>query len=355
MTTSRYRRSSVRAVLEAIAIDPVTAASAHDALWAVLWSRRYDDVAEPLWLPDNTYAGVLAFTRDLGGTETLTGIDTGDAFIVFRGITGWPPIGSRVRVVSGGREQWRLGEVVPLGLGVDLHFDEPDDGADSGWIEQLRAGAGNLQRLLDARRDRLAARRAQLGALSEPMSVEEIWREEVSAIGERVTLQTDFTPAEHAALARARAKGARSADEEERRLTATRKRRYTERVNEELARFRDERWPAIRDRALAETKKYAEYRTEVVRLEDAMQRIRALAERAQNAGARLDALARSGFRVRALSFDPARLDEPAYAEELLRTIELLHAAIPVRAVSTATSFSAYRAPTAGPSVSPPRL
>ncbi len=86
-----------------------------------------------------------------------------------------------------------------------------------------------------------------------------------------------------------------------------------------------------------------------------MQRIRTLAERAAKAGSRLDALQRSGFRVRALTFDAARLDEPAYAEEVLRTIELLHAAIPLRAVSSATSFSAYRAPTAGPSVTPPRL
>lgn len=355
MTTPRYRRSSVRAVLEAIAVDPAAAASAHDALWAVLWNRRYDDVAEPLWLPDAAYTGVLAFTRELAAGETLTGIDAGEAFIVFRGLSGWPPVGSRVRVISGGREQCRFGDVLPLGLGVDLRFDEPDTAADAGWIDQLRAGAGQLQKLLDARRDRLAARRAQLGALSEPMPVEEIWREEVAAIGERVTMQTDYTPQEHAALARARAKGARSADEEERRLSAVRKRRFTERVNEEVARFREDRWPEIRDRAAAEAKKYAEYRTEVVRLEDAMQRIRMLGERAQKAGGRLDALARSGFRVRSLAYDPARLDDPAYAEELLRTIELLHAAIPLRAVSSATSFSAYRAPTAGPSVTPPRL
>jgi len=355
VTTSRYRRSSVRAVLEAIAIDPVTAASAHDALWAVLWARRYDDVAEPLWLPDSTYTGVLAFTRELTAGETLTGVDIGEAFVVFRGLSEWPPIGSRVRVVSGGREQWRFGEVAALGLGIELRFDEPGEGGDGAWIETLRSGAALLLKLLEGRRDRLAARRAQVRALSEPMAVEDIWREEVAAIHERVSLQTELTPQEQTSLARARAKGARSADEEERRLTAVRKRRFTDRVNEEVARFRDEQWPAIRDRALAEAKKYAEYRTEVVRLEDAMQRIRTLAERAQRAGSRLAALERSGFRVRELRFDPASLEDPAYAEELLRTIELLQAAIPLRAVSTATSFSAYRAPTAGPSVTPPRF
>ncbi len=355
MTTSRFRRSSVRAVLEAITTDTAAAAAAHDALWAVLWNRRYDDVAEPLWLPDGAYSGVLAFASELGDGATLTGLDTGEAFIVFRGISGWPPIGSRVRVVSGGREQWRLGEIVPLGLGIDLRFDEPDATVDVAWIGELRAATQQLHKQLDARRERLAARRAQLGALSEPTSVEEIWREEVAAIGERVTLQTELTPQEQAALSRARAKGARSADEEERRLTTIRKRRFSERANEEVTRFREERWPEIRDRALAETKKYAEYRTEVVRLEDAMQRIRTLAERAAKTGSRLGALERSGFRVRSLTFDAARLEEPAYAEELLRTIELLHAAIPQRAISSATSFSAYRAPTAGPSVTPPRL
>jgi len=28
--------------------DTAVAAEAHDALWAVLWNRRYDDVAEPV-------------------------------------------------------------------------------------------------------------------------------------------------------------------------------------------------------------------------------------------------------------------------------------------------------------------
>jgi hypothetical protein len=59
--------------------------------------------------------------------------------------------------------------------------------------------------------------------------------------------------------------------------------------------------------------------------------------------------------VRGFELDLARLDEAEYAEELLRTVELLHAAVPQRAQSGASSFSAYRAPTAGPSVIPPRL
>jgi hypothetical protein len=321
----------------------------------VLWNRRYEDVAEPLWLPEAAYSGILVFAAQLTQSETLAALDIGDALVVFRGLTGLPAIGSRARVVAVTREQWRLGDVAAVGLAADVRFDESGVTPESEWIERLRTGAAELRRVLDARRDRLAARRAQVGALSEPMSVEEIWREEVSAISDRVTLQTDFTPQEHTALARARAKGARSADEEERRLAAVRKRRYSERVNEELTRFREDRWPEIRDRAIAETKKYAEYRTEVVRLEDAMQRIRALAERATKAGRALDDLAASGMHVRSVTFDAARLDDPAYAEELLRTIELLHAAIPQRAASSATSFSAYRAPTAGPSVTPPRL
>ena len=111
----------------------------------------------------------------------------------------------------------------------------------------------------------------------------------------------------------------------------------------------------MRDRAAAEFEKYTRYRGEVVKLEDALTRIRGLTERAARAPGLLDALERAAFPVRGLAFEPARLEEAGYAEELLRTIELLHAAIPPRATSTATRFSAYRAKTAGPAVTPPQL
>ena len=67
-----------------------------------------------------------------------------------------------------------------------------------------------------------------------------------------------------------------------------------------------------------------------------------------------DDIERAAFRIRTSAFDPARIEEPVYAEELVRSVELLHAAIPQRAQSSTTRFSAYRAPTAGPSVTPPR-
>ncbi len=62
---------------------------------------------------------------------------------------------------------------------------------------------------------------------------------------------------------------------------------------------------------------------------------------------------RPAFEFARPSFDPARLAEPGYAQELVRTVELLHGAIPPRARTS--GFSAYRAPTAGPSVIPPRV
>jgi hypothetical protein len=351
--TPRYRRSSVRAVLEPIIPDRAAAAEAHDALWAVLWNRRYDDVDEPVWAADAAYSGILAFARRLDDASGFIGIDIGEAFVVFVAGGTRPPIGSRVRVSAGERDQWRVVEVQPLGLGVDLRFDDTTP-SESGWIAILREGLQRLRTLLTARHKQFAARRAQLGARSEPTALEEIWREELSAISDRVAMETEYTPQEHAALARARSKGARSADEEERKIVAARKRRFSERGAEAIARFREDRWPAIRDRAEAELKKYAEYHAEVVRLEDALQRIRTLSGRAKNADGALDRLEKAGFRVGSLEFDPARLEDVEYAEETLRTIELLHAAIPQRAVSTATSFSAYRAPTAGPSVTPPR-
>ncbi|MBV8581845.1 MAG: hypothetical protein JOZ86_14575 [Candidatus Eremiobacteraeota bacterium] len=355
MTTPRYRRSSVRAVLESTTQDHVVAAEAHDALWAVLWNRRYDDVDEPVWFPEASYWGILAFARVLDQQTTLAGVDTGESFIVVRSSGTAPPIGSRVRVVPASREYWRFVDVQPLGLGIELRFEDQSSSADADWLTALRDGVVRVRELLETRRESLAARRSRLGALNEPATLEEIWREEIGAISDRIALETEYTPNEHASLAKARARGQRSAEEEERKIVAARKRRFTERANEAVAAFREERWPEIRDKAIVQTRRYVDYRTEVVRLEDAMQRIRSLTDRAAKATIMLDAVERAGFRVRKFAFDPERLDEAAYAEELLRTVELLFSSIPLRAVATATSFSAYRAPTAGPSVVPPRL
>ncbi|GAC1559296.1 MAG: hypothetical protein NVS3B10_18040 [Polyangiales bacterium] len=336
--------------------DHAVASKAHDALWAVLWNRRYDDVDEPVWFSDSAYSGVVAFAFALDEAATVAGIDTGDSFVIFRVTGSAPPIGSRVRVLPGAPEQWRFADVQPLGLGVELRFDDTrPTTAGPPWIQRLRDGVQRVRRLLDANREHLAARRAQLGALSEPQAVEEVWREAIAAISDRVKLQTEYTPSEHAALAKARAKGSRCFDEEQARVLAARKRRFDELAGIEVARFREGAWPQMRDRAAGEVRRYADYRTEVVRLEDAMHRIRTHTDRATNAAHMLEQLERVDFRVRAIAFDPERLDDPAYAEELLRTVELLYAAIPSRAQSVATSFSAYRAPTAGPSVTPPRV
>ena len=337
-----------------MAPDHSVAAHLHDALWAVLWNRRHDDVDEPLWLPDSAYHGVLSFAEPLDESTAIAGVDTIESFVVFRVQGTIPPNGSRVRVIPGGRELWRFADVQPLGLETDLRFDDRTPVTESPWIATLRSGVERLKAIFEARRELLATRRAQLGALQEPSSLEDIWREEVAAISDRVALETEFTPKEHAGLSRARAKGARSGDEEEHRIVAARKKRFTERAAVEVAAFRTERWPAIRERATAEVTRYVEYRTEVVRLEDALQRIRALSDRAQKATAMLDALDATHFRIAAMTFDETRLEEAAYADEVLRTIELLAAAIPLRAASAASSFSAYRAPTAGPSVIPPR-
>ncbi|MGD0050887.1 MAG: hypothetical protein ABSD03_03575 [Vulcanimicrobiaceae bacterium] len=356
MTTPRYRSSSVRAALEAAVPDHALRTSIHNALWAALWNRHFDDVDEPVWLPDSGYAGMLALARPLDEQTTFVGLDTNESFVVFRVTGAVPVVGSRVRVVPAAREQWRLTDIYPLGLGLSLDFDERNSGTpDVAWVGALREGVRALRTILEDRRDRLAARRAQLGALQEPAGVEAVWRDLVAALGERIQLETELTPQEHATLARARARGARSADEEERRIGAARQRRFTERANAEIARFREEEWPAIRERAQAESQRYTDYRGEVVKLEDALARIKTLTDRVAKAAEVFDGIEAAGFRVRGMKFDPARLEEAVYGEEVLRTIELLAAAIPKRGSATATSFSAYRAPTAGPSVIPPRF
>ena len=315
MTTPRYRRSSVRAVVERLTDDPAVAARLHDALWAVLWNRGYDDVAEPVGLPDVAYAGMLAFVEPLGAEAAFVGLDAGDAFVVTQIQATPPPVGSRVRIVSSGLAAWRFTAVMPLGLGIELRFETQTPASETAWVDALREGVRRLREVAEQRRKELAARRARLGALQEPSTLEAIWREEVAAI----------------------------------------RKRFPDRVNAEVARLRHERWPAIRDAVAAEARRYAEYRTEVVRLEDALHGIRALSERAAKAPIMLDALERSGFHIARISVDPARLDEAAYGEDLLRSIELLFAAIPTRGTAAAANFSAYRAPTAGPSVIPPRV
>jgi hypothetical protein len=340
-------------VLEALTRDQSAAAAAHDALWATLWNRGYEDIDEPLWLPDSAYRGIVAFAWRFPEGGMLAGLDIGQAFVVFRDLAGVPPVGSRLRVLAGERDRWRIAEDAQvLGLGIELHFDG-NAATDASWTGPLRTGLQRLRAALDARRVQLEARRTELGALSEPTSPEEIWRREVAAIAHQATLETEFTPEEHAVLARARAKGPRAKDEAEHRLAALRRQRFNERNGAALEAFKTERWPALRDAAAAATARYAEYRAEVLRLEEALGQVRALHERARAALPMLDAIETASFRVRSTAFDPARLGEPGYPQELVRTVELLHGAIPPRA--PAAGFSAYRAPTAGPSVIPPRV
>lgn len=355
MTTQRSRRSSVRAVFETVVQEHAVTATLHDELWAVLWNRGYEDVDEPVWGVDSAYGGILVFARELDAQTSLVGLDTLESFLVFRA-TGSvpPPVGSRVRAVPATAERWRFADVRRLGLGIELRFEDPAPVADLAWLATLRGAVHRLSELIEPRRAQLGSRRAQLGAFSEPPTVAQVWRENAAAIGERVVLATEYTAEEHRSLARARAKGARLGDEEEHRIVMARRLRYTEHRDAELARFRAGEWPPIRDRVAAARSKYEEYRDEVVRIEDALHRLRTLTERAARANTLLDDLERVELPVHAFSFDETRLEGPAYAQELLRSIELLHAAIPARSASGAAHFSAYRAPTAGPSVIPPR-
>lgn len=334
-------------MIESATRDRAAVAEAHDALWAALWNRRYDDVDEAVWVPAAVHRGMLAFVRTFPEGASLAAIDTGDAFVVFRDLAPLPPVGSRLRVLPGMPGEWKVGDgAVPFGPGLSLRFDRPPTEGEAEWIGPTREALAALRAGLEGRQRRLAARRSELGAVTAPATLETIWRAEVAAIGERAQLETDYTAAEREALTRAQAKGPRFGADEEQRIVAARGGRYAARTAEEVARFRNERWPAIAEAAGAEGRKYAEYRSEVVRLEDGLQGIRVLQERVQKAESALDAIARAGFAVEGA---------PPAGEELLRSVELLVAAIPQRAPNGAARFSAYRSPTAGPSVIPPRV
>ena len=354
MTTQRSRRSSVRAVFETVVQEHAVTATLHDELWAVLWNRRYEDVDEPVWSVDSAYSGTLVFARELDALTWLIGLDTRETFLVLRVTGSAPPIGSRVRLLPAIAERWRFADVRRLGLGIELRFEDPTPIPDLIWVAILRSGVRRLAALIDARRVQLVSRRALLGVVTESPTVDQVWREKIAAIGERVALATDYTPQEHRSLAHARSKGARTGDEEEHRIVMARRLRYSERRDAEVAHFRSGEWQAIHDQVAAARSRYEEYRDEAIGLEDALQRLRSLAERAARAMILLDDLEQVEFPVRALSFDEERLEEPAYAQELLRSVELLHAAVPPRSASGAAHFSAYRARTAGPSVIPPR-
>ena len=200
----------------------------------MLWNRRFDDADEPIWTAESIFSGLLAFVRSLDGEVALVGVDTGANFVVFRGAGTPPPIGSRVRMVPAGRDQWRFADVQPLGLHVDLRFDEQTPIGDRAWVGTLREGVTRRRALLEPKRERLAVRRAQLGALSEPQPIEEVWREKIAAVNDRVAVQTEYTPQERTALAKAHAKGARFFDEEQARVVAERKRRFSELANREV-------------------------------------------------------------------------------------------------------------------------
>ena len=325
----------------------------HDELWAALWNRRYDDVDEPVWTGENAYRGIIVFARTLDEQTSLIGLDTQAAFVVLRASGTPPPVGSRVRMLPDTADRWRFSDVRPMGLGIALRFEDSTPVADASWVDTLRDAVGRLAGLIEARRADVARDRARVGAMTEPPTVEQIWREKTTAIGERVAARIEFTADEQRALTKARAKGARSGDLEEHRIVMARRQRFAEARDAELARFRETEWPGIYARVAATRRAYDRYREEVMKLEDALHRLRTLEQRAARAPALLDDLARAEFPVRALALDADRLDDAVYAHELLLSIELLHAAIPPRAAAGAAHFSAYRAPTAGPSVSPP--
>lgn len=354
MARPRSRRSSVRAVFEGLVQEFAVSPTLHDELWAALWNRRYDDVDEPMWSVDSAYGGIVVFARTLDPQTSLIGLDTLSSFVVLRASGTPPPVGSRVRMLPDSADRWRFSDVRRLGLGIELRFEDTSPIADATWCQTLRDGVGRLAGLIEARRAQVAAQRGQLGALTEPPTVEAVWREKTAAIGERIAAATEFTAEEHRALSRARAKGARTGDEEEHRIVMARRQRFAERRDAELARFRENDWPSIYARVAAARRKYDQYREEVVKLEDALNRLRELEARAARAPELLDDLERAEFPVRALALDSTRLDDPVYAHELLLSIELLNAAISPRSVSGAAHFSAYRPPTAGPAVNPPR-
>ncbi len=216
-----------------------------------------------------------------------------------------------------------------MGLGIELHFDAGPATADQGWIEPLRTGLARLRAGLDGRRAQLEARRAELGALSEPTAPEEIWRRELAGISHAGDAGDRVHPGRAAAMARARAKGVRHADEE-RRIAGLRRQRFEERNAAAVAAFRDR---AGRRCATPRRPRPPATPSTGPRSCGSRRRCKGCAGCTSGRARRrrmLAAIERAEFSVAASGFDPARLGEAGYAQELVRTVELLHAAIPPR-------------------------
>ena len=335
-------------------------AETHDALWAVLWNRRYDDVDEPVWLPD---VGVLGHPRVRArprcGSRRCAR-STPARRSSSSAAPARPPAGRqpRAHAAGGARALALRRRRSPLGLGIELRFDEQRRSTKRLGRDAARRRAARARAARRCGASAGGAARAARRAATSRRQLEEIWREEIAG-DQRPRHARDRVHAAGARRARAGAREGRAQPPTKRSAASSPRARSASpsAATKRSAAFREERWPRDpRRRARPRCSKYVDYRTEVVRLEDALQRLRGARRRARRTSTTaLDAhRARRLPRAAGLQLDAPGSTKPSTPRSCCAPSSCCTPRSRSARRTAATSFSAYRAPTAGPSVIPPR-
>jgi hypothetical protein len=257
-----------------------------DELWRLVYTRGHCDVDRARPQPGRQHAGVLVFARVLDGRHVLVVVETGDRLVGT--LATWapiPPLGSAVRLAPGGSAGWHVIVDESLPLPLDVRFDAVPPAGERVWVRALREALCAIRASETVRRDGIAARRRALPPMVRVPSREDVVRQRFAEL-----------------------------------------RPYCER-EVAVAKLRDE-LPELHRRIREMQIANATTQGELVRLEGEYAHSRARTQSTYVASRFLDALADAPFTVSGLTEAPDDLDDPARADDVLRTISLLARALP---------------------------
>ena len=262
-------------------------------------ARSYLDVDPARPYLDRDQPGILVFARPIDGERALLVIDDGRQLLGATGAFGaLPRLGSAVRLAArrGTRTfAWRLAVDEELPLPIGVRFDRAAAApGDRRWIRTLRDALEEISAIEALRRDALASRRRDLPALQHVPLAHELVRQRVASIGR----------------------------DAEREAGAASGARFEMVVSEKLASVRAT-LPDVHERVRRIRAANDAVRDELQRIENAYGESRARTVSACTALGWLDAFERAPFAVDGLDAPLTSLDDPAYADDVVRTVVLL--------------------------------
>lgn len=257
-----------------------------DELWRLVYTRGHCDVDRAKPHPGRSHAGILVYTRVVDPRRVLAIVETGERLIgALASLGPLPPLGSAVRLAPGGVAGWHLIVEEALPLPLEVRFDVAPTGRERPWIDALREALCEIRADESIRRDGIAARRRALPAFTNVPSSDEVVRRRFATL------------------------------------------RRAESHDDALDTLRGE-LPELHRRIREMQIANAANQAELVRLESEYAQSRARTQATYLASRQLDALIAAPFTVSGLSGAPEGLDDPARADEVLRTIALLARALP---------------------------